>query len=309
MRGCSLHHQNSPGLNHSVPRRLAIVAGLTIAHALPALSSAQQTRLTFTPARAEPGAIVRLTLRDSASRADSIVAILGVMAGEPLHFSAAAPRVWRAIGGVPIDASGYVTARVIIERSSRVDTVSARVVVPRVRVVTSRLRVDTGFTRPLDSATAERVARENARAREVGRLAHETPRLWTRQFLRPRLSEITSGFGTGRVFNGAVTSRHLGVDFRGGVGDTVRAANRGVVALVDTFFLAGTVVYVDHGAGVVTGYFHLSKPLVTVGDTVSRGQRIALVGQSGRVTGPHLHWTARYGALAVNPLDLLAISR
>jgi murein DD-endopeptidase MepM/ murein hydrolase activator NlpD len=109
------------------------------------------------------------------------------------------------------------------------------------------------------------------------------------------------------VFNGQVTSRHLGVDFEGTVGDTVRAANRGVVALVDTFFLAGMLVYVDHGAGVVTGYFHLSQPLVAAGDTVERGQPIGLVGRSGRVTGPHLHWAARYGALTVNPLDLIAL--
>jgi murein DD-endopeptidase MepM/ murein hydrolase activator NlpD len=58
---------------------------------------------------------------------------------------------------------------------------------------------------------------------------------------------------------------------------------------------------------VVTGYFHLSKPLVTKGDSVSRGQRIGLVGATGRVTGPHLHWSARFGALAVNPVELLAL--
>ena len=126
-------------------------------------------------------------------------------------------------------------------------------------------------------------------------------------FLPPRSSVVTSPFGTGRVFNGAVTSRHLGIDFRGAVGDTIKAANRGVVALVDTFFLAGTVVYIDHGAGVVTGYFHMSKPLVVKGDTVARGQVIGLVGQTGRVTGPHTHWSARYGAITVNPGDLLTL--
>jgi murein DD-endopeptidase MepM/ murein hydrolase activator NlpD len=110
------------------------------------------------------------------------------------------------------------------------------------------------------------------------------------------------------MFNGAVSSRHLGVDFAGKKGAPVRAANRGRVALVDTFFLAGTVVYIDHGGGVVTGYFHLSKPLVATGDTVARGQRIGLVGATGRVTGPHLHWNARYGAVTVNPLDLTKIS-
>lgn len=270
--------------------------------------SAQQTRLTVSPARPEPGAIVRLMLREAAG-GDSVIAIRGSMAGEPLHFTPAGPGIWRAIGGVPVDASGSVTARVVVDRAVRPDTLSASVMVPRIRVATTRLRVDTGFTRPLDSATQARIAGENARARAVGRRAHETPQLWTRSFLRPRASEITSPFGSGRLFNGRVTSRHLGVDFEGDVGDSVRAANRGVIALVDTFFLAGTVLYIDHGGGVVTGYFHLSQPLVAVGDTVVRGQRIALVGQSGRVTGPHLHWSARYGSLAVNPLDLFTIQQ
>ena len=131
--------------------------------------------------------------------------------------------------------------------------------------------------------------------------------MWTTSFLRPRTSAVTSRFGSGRSFNGVMTSRHLGVDFRGGIGAPVRAANRGVVALVDNFFLAGNVVYIDHGGGVVTGYFHLSKTLVSEGETVERGQEIGLIGATGRVTGPHLHWTARYGALTVNPLDLVAI--
>jgi murein DD-endopeptidase MepM/ murein hydrolase activator NlpD len=169
--------------------------------------------------------------------------------------------------------------------------------------------VDSSFTRPLDSITAARVARENERAREVGKRAHDSPLMWTASFIRPRTSAITSEFGSGRLFNGRMTSRHLGVDFRGAVGEPVRAANRGVVALVDNFFLAGNVVYIDHGGGLVTAYFHLSKPLVSVGDTVARGQVIGLVGATGRVTGPHLHWAARYGAITVNPLDLVSLKR
>jgi murein DD-endopeptidase MepM/ murein hydrolase activator NlpD len=97
------------------------------------------------------------------------------------------------------------------------------------------------------------------------------------------------------------------VDFAGAVGAPIKAANRGVVALVDTFFLAGRVIYIDHGAGLVTGYFHLSEALVSKGDTVARGQTIGRVGSTGRVTGPHLHWTARYGTRTVDPLDLIEI--
>lgn len=272
---------------------------------------AQTLRLSIAPVRPDPGAVVRLTLSAPASPADSIVSIRGAMAGEPLHFIASTSRTWHAIGAVPVDAEGSLVASVILERvSGNTETVRARLALPKLPPpVAQPLAVDSSFTRPLDSATAARVARENARAREVGKRAHDSPPMWTASFRRPRTSVVTSRFGTGRLFNGNVTSRHLGVDYRGAVGEPVRAANRGVVALVDNFFLAGNVVYINHGGGVVTAYFHLSKTLVAAGDTVVRGQRIGLVGATGRVTGPHLHWAARYGTVTVNPLDLVALDR
>jgi murein DD-endopeptidase MepM/ murein hydrolase activator NlpD len=170
-----------------------------------------------------------------------------------------------------------------------------------------RLKVDPRFTQRNDSINDARVEHENELAREVGHKAHDTPQMWTYPFLRPRPSSVTSKFGSGRVFNGRVSSSHLGVDYRGAEGEPIFAANRGVVALVAEFFLAGNVVYIDHGAGVVTGYFHMSKPEVSVGDTVQRGQEIGLVGATGRVTGPHLHWSARFGALTIDPGDLLSL--
>lgn len=286
--------------------RLITLAG--VAGVISSVANAQAPTARVSPAGPAPGALVRIEVVDSTS-SDSITAVDGTMAGEPLHFVASGARRWRAIGPVPVDASGRVTALVVVQRlAAAADTLTASVTVPPVKRATSRLRVDSTFTRPLDSATAARVADENRRAVEVARRAHHTPRQWTRQFRRPRTSIVTSAFGSGRVFNGQVTSRHLGVDFRGAIGDTVRAANRGIVALVDGFFLAGNVVYVDHGEGVVTGYFHLSKQLVAVGDTVERGQPIGLVGETGRVTAPHLHWSARYGAVTVNPLDLIRVS-
>lgn len=273
--------------------------------------AAQTTRLSVAPARPDPGAVVRLTLNTPILRSDSIVSIRGTMAGEPLHFIQTPAGTWHAIGAVPVDAEGSLVASVTLGRvSGKTETVRARLTLPKLPPpVAQTLEVDSSFTRPLDAVTAARVARENLRARGVGMRAHDSPPMWTASFLRPRTSIITSEFGSGRLFNGRMTSRHLGVDFRGAVGQPVRAANRGVVALVDNFFLAGNVVYINHGAGVVTSYFHLSKPLVAVGDTVVRGQRIGLVGATGRVTGPHLHWAARYGTVTVNPLDLLALDR
>jgi murein DD-endopeptidase MepM/ murein hydrolase activator NlpD len=153
------------------------------------------------------------------------------------------------------------------------------------------------------------MARESAMAMEVARRAHDTPRLWEEPFARPRDSRITSRFGTGRVFNGAVRSRHFGVDLAGAVGAPVRAANRGVVALVADFLLAGTAVYIDHGEGLVTGYFHLSKAEVAEGDTVARGAIVGRVRATGRVTGPHLHWIARYGTVSVAPLSVVEATK
>jgi murein DD-endopeptidase MepM/ murein hydrolase activator NlpD len=269
--------------------------------------SAQQARLSVAPERPLPGAIVTLTLSGIVDPRDSVVSTSGTMAGEPLHFVAAGG-VYRAIGAVPVDSSGVITARVIVARASgRSDTLEASVTPPPLPPPKEQLAVAERFGRPLDSATARRVAREGERALAVGRRSHESPPRWTAPFLRPRASAISSGFGTGRTFNGQVASRHLGVDFRGATGAPIRAANSGVVALVDTFFLGGRVVYLDHGGGLTTGYLHLSRALVAVGDTVARGQTIGLVGATGRVTGPHLHWTARYGAVTVNPLDLLTL--
>ena len=294
-------------------RRGVVLAALAAA-AIPLRAQAQGATtarasvLSTAPARPEPGGIVRLTLAEP--RGDAARGMTGELAGEALHFVRGDSGRWRAIGAVPVDVAKSVTARVVVRLASgRVDTVRARVVAAIVPPPTAEpLRVDTTFT-ALDSGAVARVAGENARAREVGRRSHATPRFWSEAFLEPRASAITGRFGGGRNFNGRVTSRHLGVDFKGVVGDTIRAANRGVVALVDAFLLAGNVLYVDHGAGVVTGYFHLSRTLVAAGDTVARGQPIALVGATGRVTGAHLHWSARYGSLTVNPLDLIALDR
>jgi murein DD-endopeptidase MepM/ murein hydrolase activator NlpD len=91
------------------------------------------------------------------------------------------------------------------------------------------------------------------------------------------------------------------------VGEPVVAAGRAIVALVANFYLAGGTIYLDHGGGLVTAYFHLSRAYVRQGQMVRAGQRIGAVGRSGRVTGPHLHWVARYGTISVDPMSLLQI--
>jgi murein DD-endopeptidase MepM/ murein hydrolase activator NlpD len=160
--------------------------------------------------------------------------------------------------------------------------------------------------RPVAS-TAHRIAAESELAHQVGTASLGTQPLWHEPFERPRPGRVTSPFGGGRKFNGTLIARHTGTDFAGKIGDPVNAANRGVVAMIGDFFLAGTVVYIDHGGGLTSAYFHLSSVDVAVGDTVQRGQRIGSVGATGRVTGPHLHWVVRYGTASVDPMGSLAL--
>ncbi|MFL5561781.1 MAG: M23 family metallopeptidase [Gemmatimonadaceae bacterium] len=283
-----------------------LAAVLLAAGAIPLRTlGAQRSRVVVTPAHPAPGAIVRVVATSAAPA--SIVAVSGTMAGEPLHFHRATSQRYEAIGGVPVDSANAIAQVVLALSSGRRDTVSVTIALPPLPPPNEQLAVDSRFGKPLDSALEARVAREVAIAHEIGQRSHDTPRLWRAPFMRPRPTAITSRFGAGRTFNGAVTSRHLGVDLRGASGAPVLAANRGVVAAVDTFYLGGRIVYIDHGEGVVTAYMHMSRFLVSVGDTVARGQRIGLVGATGRVTGPHLHWAARYGSLTVNPLDLLTL--
>jgi murein DD-endopeptidase MepM/ murein hydrolase activator NlpD len=278
-------------------------------------------RLMLEPRQPKPASLIRVTIDGLGRNDDSVVTVVGHMADEPLRFLPASEGRFQALAAIPLGASDSVVALAVITRASGAadtlhlalkyphrpappaTTVGSRGRAPGAR----RLKVDPRFTRRLDTETETRVERESQLAREVGKRAQDSPPLWTYPFLRPRESKVTSRFGTGRVFNGRVSSSHLGVDYRGSLGEPIVAANRGVVALVAEFFLAGNVVYIDHGGGLVTGYFHMSEPLVAAGDTVERGQEIGRVGATGRVTGPHLHWSARFGAVTVDPAGLLAI--
>jgi murein DD-endopeptidase MepM/ murein hydrolase activator NlpD len=239
-------------------------------------------------------------------RTDSLVAVQGTLAGQPLHFERTA-HGFRALGAVPVGGADSETAYVVRERADgTTDTATVALPVRRRHVAGERLRVAPEFAEPPDSLT-ERIRADRQLLDSIRQRAHDTPRMWRLSFVRPRPSSITSVFGVPRILNGAVRSRHYGVDFAGQKGAPVRAANRGVVALVADLYYSGTTVIIDHGAGLLTGYFHLSRVLVAPGDTIERGQLLGRVGASGRVTRSHLHWFAAYGGITVDPLDLLKL--
>lgn len=258
--------------------------------------------ITWEPARPLQGSLIVISAPDG---------VAGRFAGEPLHFVDG-----RAFAAVPLAARDSLELEVltnsvelaVLTRGALEERASWVPIQEReVPGKGERLRTPERFTPPPDSALRVRLARERGLALEAARRAHATPRLWNAPFLRPRTTRVTSPFGAGREVNGVWRSTHTGMDIAGRKGDTVRAANRGVVALVGDFFYGGRSVYVAHGAGLLTAYHHLSRALVTAGDTVERGQVIGRVGATGRVTGPHLHWGAQYGSISFDPADLLKL--
>ena len=268
------------------------------------LGLAAQVLLETDPVVPVRGTLFRLRVNPTAD--GPVDAIGGEVASEPLHFDRGDGVFWSALAAAPIDGGDSLPVLLAVRRGETTDTIRVAIATGAGSYRSEKLSVAPSMAEP-DSAAEARIAEDNARARAVSREAHQTPRLWEPPLARPRPTRVTSGFGTARVFNGRVASRHMGTDFSGAIGAPVRAAARGRVALVADFYLAGHVVYLDHGQGLVTAYFHLSRTLVKPGEIVERGQQIGAVGRSGRVTGPHLHWIMRYGRVTVDPLAAMAL--
>ncbi len=158
------------------------------------------------------------------------------------------------------------------------------------------------------SKTAKvRIAKELKEAKKIYNTY--TPKLYIHSpFILPLHSKITSAFGNKRLFNGTLKSYHSGTDFRAKTGTPIIASNRGRVVLVKNRFFAGNSVIIDHGEGIYSGYYHLSKFAVNVGDIVEKGQVIGYSGATGRVTGPHLHFTFHVGGVCVDPLQFVELA-
>lgn len=214
----------------------------------------------------------------------------------------------QAILAVPLDAKpGTETLRA--RAAGQPKAVSAQTAVTRTIAVVravypeQRLTVEGKYVNP-DKAALDRHEAERARVKAA--LALRTPeRLWALPMERPVPGDVSSLFGLRRVFNGEPRAPHRGLDLRGEAGEPVAACAAGRVVLAENHYFAGNSVYIDHGMGVVSMYFHLSALDVAPGQTVARGQVIGRVGSTGRVTGPHLHFGMAVLGDMVDPQVLL----
>ena len=145
------------------------------------------------------------------------------------------------------------------------------------------------------------VAAERATLAEV--YARFTPeRRWSGAWILPAAGPITNAFGLQRSINGGPYYPHSGTDIANEKGTPVAAAASGVVALARSMYLYGNVVVIDHGAGVFSSYNHLDTIAVSEGQAVTIGDLVGFMGETGFVSGPHLHWEAVIGGVRTDPV-------
>jgi len=167
---------------------------------------------------------------------------------------------------------------------------------------TRTLQVAPQYVDP-EPAVVDRIVREAAQLNGIYRI--ETPRLWDQPFVSPLTTQPSENFGSRSVFNGQPRSPHAGIDFGSPRGTVVTAPSPGKVVIADDLFFTGNTVVLDHGVGLYSIFAHFSALEVDNGDIVGLGDTLGRVGATGRVTGPHLHWSVRLSGARVDPMSLI----
>ena len=204
---------------------------------------------------------------------------------------------WVAVVGVPLDTpTGTKTLRVATNRGER--SVSFPVVEKRYAEQHVRLKDSSKIALSPDDekralAEIERIQSLKKHWREIDDTDSN--------FIRPADGRLSSRFGLRRIFNGAPRAPHSGLDFAAPRGAPVITAASGRVLAIDDYFFNGKTVFVDHGNGLLSMYCHLDRIDVQPGDTLRKGQRLGLVGATGRASGPHLHWSVVLNGTMVDP--------
>ena len=129
-------------------------------------------------------------------------------------------------------------------------------------------------------------------------------RLWSGPWLVPVQGPISNAFGVQRSVNGGPFGTHGGTDVVADGGTPVVATASGRIVLAQPLYLLGNSVIIDHGAGLLTGYHHMSSLAVEAGQEIAKGDLVGYVGATGFVSGDHLHWEARIHGVKVDPLLL-----
>lgn len=205
---------------------------------------------------------------------------------------------WLAIVGISLKAKSGSHRVKIIDRKGKASFKSLRVRNYKYR--TQRLTIPNKNKVNPNKKSKQRIQREYALKKRLQK--SYSPNQAHLNFIRPVKGGRDSGrFGLKRILNKQKRNPHSGMDIAAPKGRSVKATESGTVLYVGNLFFTGKVIYLDHGNGVLSLYAHLSKTNVKKGQKVKRGEIIGKVGSTGRVTGPHLHWSVYLNGNTVDP--------
>jgi murein DD-endopeptidase MepM/ murein hydrolase activator NlpD len=224
-----------------------------------------------------------------------------------IEFSRGAGGTWYALAGIAYEVKPgtHNVELSALMSDGRMLHAMRPVVVHAAHYKASRLTVPEKYVTP-DPETLQRI--EADKAVKAVAFAHQIPSpQWSGNFIAPVSTGMSEAYGTRRTFNGKLASVHRGEDFHAPMGTPVHASNAGEVVLARELFYEGNCVVIDHGLGFMTMYMHLSQFNVKEGDKVEKDQVIALSGDTGRATGPHLHMAVRWSGEYLDPAKLLAL--
>ena len=279
----------------SILRRLAAPLCQTLGLCLAVFVVGSAFAVDLPDQRIVPGGVATLTLGASAQRPTaSFNGVPVLVVGDAAQ--------WTAVVGIGLAAKPGA-ASLLVKRAGATP-IALPFTIASAHYAEQRLTVAPGHV-DLSKDNLARYERERTHLAEVV-ATFTDPSLTTLRLRQPTPGPRSSSFGLRRVFNGQSRNPHSGMDIAAPTGTAVIAPAAGRVIDTGNYFFNGNTVWLDHGGGLLTMVCHLDTISVQPGDVVATGDRIGNVGATGRVTGPHLHWSVSLNRAMVDPALFLA---
>jgi murein DD-endopeptidase MepM/ murein hydrolase activator NlpD len=218
-------------------------------------------------------------------------------------------RSWAAVEATcyyPLDIEQKAGTSILVSRTGAGQNHVGHITVEAVEYGTEEVTLpDIPQANP-SASDLQRDAGDRAKLGRIFSAPETTPRFRLPLGPPARPLPTPKSFGVNRVFNGKPASQpHMGVDYAVPVGDPVLAVADGTVVMAQDMFFEGNAVFINHGDGLISMYFHLSRIDAMVGQEVKKGAVLGRVGSTGRATGPHLFFGVRWHDARINPQFLL----
>jgi murein DD-endopeptidase MepM/ murein hydrolase activator NlpD len=276
-------------------KNILLIITLVISPVVIHAATVTSTSIIIQPKKIGPGDIATIVVKNAAGPVE------GTFNGKKIYFNSA-KNSFKAVLGIDLNQEPGTYPLEIMSNGKKL-LKKIKIVKKKYPVQRLTLPEDMVVLSPENEARTERDQKKTAVIWPV-----ESLRIWNGDFIDPLPGKkVGTPFGVRRIINKIPKNPHSGVDITADEGEPVLAPNDAVAVLVDDLFYSGHSVVLDHGQGIYTMFFHLSKINVKHGQAVMKGDVIALVGSTGRATGAHLHWGVRVQGAKVDPLELIRL--